>query len=241
MSKTGRNDPCPCGSGKKYKKCCLGQAVIAAVSSAKDSGPGELVVQGYRRFHNDDFAGAAHLWLRAWRALRPSFQQSHTSLASARPLLPLPLDPLNWSGDFEQALQNGSLHDPALIPEGRLYFQEWLEQFSEEPLNRMNTHYALASFTHRAGDVQRSQELLEEMLQLWPDDPWAHIFYADTYLHLDAAPTLHVPFDPERARLSLERAKELSSNRYDREGVQERLDQIEHALPISQTCSCCPH
>jgi hypothetical protein len=23
-SKTGRNDPCPCGSGKKYKKCCLG-------------------------------------------------------------------------------------------------------------------------------------------------------------------------------------------------------------------------
>jgi preprotein translocase subunit SecA len=21
-AKTGRNDPCPCGSGKKYKKCC---------------------------------------------------------------------------------------------------------------------------------------------------------------------------------------------------------------------------
>jgi uncharacterized protein len=23
--KPGRNDPCPCGSGKKYKKCCLGK------------------------------------------------------------------------------------------------------------------------------------------------------------------------------------------------------------------------
>lgn len=22
MSKVGRNDPCPCGSGKKYKQCC---------------------------------------------------------------------------------------------------------------------------------------------------------------------------------------------------------------------------
>ena len=22
-TKTGRNDPCPCGSGKKYKQCCL--------------------------------------------------------------------------------------------------------------------------------------------------------------------------------------------------------------------------
>ena len=23
LPKVGRNDPCPCGSGKKYKKCCL--------------------------------------------------------------------------------------------------------------------------------------------------------------------------------------------------------------------------
>jgi len=22
--KVGRNDPCPCGSGKKYKRCCAG-------------------------------------------------------------------------------------------------------------------------------------------------------------------------------------------------------------------------
>ncbi|WP_174800289.1 SEC-C metal-binding domain-containing protein, partial [Methylosinus sporium] len=22
FGKVGRNDPCPCGSGKKYKKCC---------------------------------------------------------------------------------------------------------------------------------------------------------------------------------------------------------------------------
>lgn len=27
MSTVGRNDPCPCGSGKKYKRCCLGQSV----------------------------------------------------------------------------------------------------------------------------------------------------------------------------------------------------------------------
>ena len=25
VPKVGRNDPCPCGSGKKYKKCCLGK------------------------------------------------------------------------------------------------------------------------------------------------------------------------------------------------------------------------
>jgi len=25
-SKVGRNDPCPCGSGRKYKNCCEGKA-----------------------------------------------------------------------------------------------------------------------------------------------------------------------------------------------------------------------
>ena len=25
-----RNDPCPCGSGNKYKKCCLGKTRISA-------------------------------------------------------------------------------------------------------------------------------------------------------------------------------------------------------------------
>ncbi len=26
-AKTDRNDPCPCGSGKKYKQCCGGKGV----------------------------------------------------------------------------------------------------------------------------------------------------------------------------------------------------------------------
>ncbi len=30
MQKTGRNDPCPCGSGKKYKQCCLPKDAAAA-------------------------------------------------------------------------------------------------------------------------------------------------------------------------------------------------------------------
>lgn len=32
MTKTGRNDPCPCGSGQKYKRCC--QEKDEAVQSA---------------------------------------------------------------------------------------------------------------------------------------------------------------------------------------------------------------
>ena len=36
MAKIGRNDPCACGSGKKYKKCCMAsdEAVARAVQPA---------------------------------------------------------------------------------------------------------------------------------------------------------------------------------------------------------------
>ncbi len=34
MSKVGRNELCPCGSGKKYKKCCESKALEAAAQSA---------------------------------------------------------------------------------------------------------------------------------------------------------------------------------------------------------------
>ena len=35
MGKIGRNAPCPCGSGKKYKKCCLSTQQEKKISSVK--------------------------------------------------------------------------------------------------------------------------------------------------------------------------------------------------------------
>jgi tetratricopeptide (TPR) repeat protein len=45
MAKIGRNDRCPCGSGKKYKQCCLAKddvaerRPVAAASAAEDHLP----------------------------------------------------------------------------------------------------------------------------------------------------------------------------------------------------------
>ncbi len=36
MQKIGRNDPCPCGSGKKYKKCHLGKEVVPKTSKMSE-------------------------------------------------------------------------------------------------------------------------------------------------------------------------------------------------------------
>jgi len=32
MAKVGRNDPCPCGSGRKFKRCCLGKQQTAGTN-----------------------------------------------------------------------------------------------------------------------------------------------------------------------------------------------------------------
>jgi hypothetical protein len=45
MAKIGRNDPCPCGSGKKHKRCCLNPEPMpmpTEVNSAPGQGDDEL-------------------------------------------------------------------------------------------------------------------------------------------------------------------------------------------------------
>lgn len=34
MQTIGRNEPCSCGSGKKYKKCCLGKLEVEKAAMA---------------------------------------------------------------------------------------------------------------------------------------------------------------------------------------------------------------
>ncbi|OQY20626.1 MAG: hypothetical protein B6I36_00395 [Desulfobacteraceae bacterium 4572_35.1] len=50
----GRNDPCPCGSGKKYKKCCLNNG--AGNKSGESLSPTQLVKARARAFAENDFA-----------------------------------------------------------------------------------------------------------------------------------------------------------------------------------------
>ncbi|MCH9652210.1 MAG: SEC-C domain-containing protein [Deltaproteobacteria bacterium] len=54
MSRVGRNDPCPCGSGKKYKKCCLAKERDAAREAKAE---GEATMRSFE-WLADNFHGA---------------------------------------------------------------------------------------------------------------------------------------------------------------------------------------
>ena len=47
MNKTGRNDACPCGSGKKFKKCCLGKPYQPSAELLADLELGQQRVREY--------------------------------------------------------------------------------------------------------------------------------------------------------------------------------------------------
>jgi len=66
MTKTGRNDLCPCGSGRKYKKCCelnersgatRGRVLVLVVGAAVAA----AVVAGIVSFTTDT-ASATRTW-----------------------------------------------------------------------------------------------------------------------------------------------------------------------------------
>ena len=59
MIKTGRNDPCHCGSGKKYKRCCLQKDQIAESAALAEAAAARAAEESLHIHHPDgcDFCG----------------------------------------------------------------------------------------------------------------------------------------------------------------------------------------
>jgi tetratricopeptide (TPR) repeat protein len=83
LADTGRNDPCPCGSGKKYKKCHLAadEAALATPVAAPDADG--LLAAGWRLFEQRR-PGAAEKSFRAALALRPEWPDALAGIGLAR-------------------------------------------------------------------------------------------------------------------------------------------------------------
>lgn len=54
MAKAGRNDPCPCGSGQKYKRCCLPRDEAAERTAAAERAAALAREEPYAAIDDDD-------------------------------------------------------------------------------------------------------------------------------------------------------------------------------------------
>ena len=64
MAKVGRNDTCPCGSGKKYKQCCESKKNSSRMSSVMLALVAVAIVAAILAsvFSEGDTAGAGKVW-----------------------------------------------------------------------------------------------------------------------------------------------------------------------------------
>jgi len=83
LSAAGRNDPCPCGSGKKYKKCHLQADEAALIVPVKEPDATELVMNGWRLFEQRR-PGAAEKEFAAALKLDAANQEAHVGIGMAR-------------------------------------------------------------------------------------------------------------------------------------------------------------
>jgi hypothetical protein len=94
--KVGRNQPCPCGSGKKYKKCCLGKEKVSSdllyrrLGEAHDRLAHRLMRYGLKLFGEDALGVALDEFL-AW----PDEGIDNEDLADHQPLF-YPWFIFNW-------------------------------------------------------------------------------------------------------------------------------------------------
>jgi tetratricopeptide (TPR) repeat protein len=83
LGAAGRNDPCPCGSGKKYKKCHLAADELATIVPPTPPDAKELLTNGWRLFEQRR-PGAAEKEFRAALAADATLQDARVGIGMAR-------------------------------------------------------------------------------------------------------------------------------------------------------------
>jgi len=110
MTKPGRNDPCPCGSGKKYKHCCQAKDTAQAAkarASAVPAGPGYHCHQGHMLRAQGRLDEALQCYRQAL-LIQPDFDEAQYCIGETFQAL----------GRFDEALasyQQVLLHQPNLV------------------------------------------------------------------------------------------------------------------------------
>jgi len=137
--RTGRNDPCPCGSGKKYKKCCLPKEKEArreAERPAPGYGPVERALKWLETRYPDETEEAVHgHWALAGEEAMKRLKELSEGL-----LRMVIVNSNEWLlADGALALADGDVPVRELLlgPGGPLYDAEqraWMEALTSRPL-----------------------------------------------------------------------------------------------------------
>ncbi len=136
----GRNDPCPCGSGKKYKLCCLKAGQPARTAEGRAALAKEHFKRGNELRKKKRIAGAMDAYREAIR-LKPDYGPALENLSGI--------------------LQAANQHDEAVV-----FLKRAIEANPERRKPRLNLAFIYAQL----GRTEDCERLVREMLRRNPTD-----------------------------------------------------------------------
>lgn len=222
VHKVGRNDLCPCGSGKKYKKCCLNKnnkeemKQLALID--------EFVCKAEWYLKRNEIKKAYGLLRPIWFDVKEICQRNNIKSIDEYDEKYASYDSLlNWIQDYEEILANSEEDDKLyerlklcddmeelfdLDDETQIYWKEKVIR------DRANTEF-------RLGNKEKATEIIENYLKVKPEWTWGYVEMADWYDNrIDTK-----NYDIKKAKEILLRAEKIE-NIEDKEAIYERLEMI---------------
>ncbi|QSO47150.1 SEC-C metal-binding domain-containing protein [Alicyclobacillus mengziensis] len=191
--KVGRNDPCPCGSGKKFKKCCIDKpeyhththSHAHAHTVTEFQSLAEAMEHGLQHLEAGEDEKAARIWLAGWDSLvRYAEKEGLRSLerVDSRHRNTLPEFVSNWVQDLESCLGNLAMGDEQWGHARLKMIRELLQQFPNSDLELIfNMQEAAAETQFLLGHRDEGDALFAALVDAHPDNAWAYIGWGDMY------------------------------------------------------------
>ncbi len=202
MAKIGRNESCPCGSGKKYKKCCQRRHVADGPDATR-------IATGYRHMMSGHSEEACDSWWKVWGALRPRLRPDMRTIDQAKAIYPDAHSLMyNWVQDFAQELGNAARRHLPYAERGAQFCREVIEQFhAEDELFVQNFRADLGEFYMTAGRFDDGEREMQALVRDYPDHAIGYVRFSTALL---------VRRDRQHNSNHLERACDLLQQAHDR-------------------------
>lgn len=186
-SKLGRNDPCSCGSGKKYKACCAQQTAIHA-NPQQITNIQAMHQQAQQAVARADFAEAEH-WFRKLHKTKPADAYILASLGQSLCWLKRRCEGVDYLLQAAKLLerQAAKTREPKFALELSAQLMHWGEIAAAERLARLavalapESPVALNNLALCLTRVNRNAEALpisQRVCRMLPEHPGCHILLA---------------------------------------------------------------
>ena len=230
-SKVGRNEPCPCGSGKKYKRCCIDQKVDPEILDTLNTAAplnlaDEWIEAGYYYLKENWRYKALTCWWHGWQeagkilpeTIRdPSTEECNRFFSSCDFFS-------NWLRDYLFLLEENLERYPVAIQNGLQFCQEVVDRFPEMNYLLVNSFVETTSYLLLAlGKSEQAFSLLEQLIEQHPKAAQGYVVLAAT-LSMDAQ-RFNLRPDFDRAKLLLLQAQKNATDCADWD-VEMRLEDL---------------